>query len=108
MKKGDIVLIQFPFTDLKGSKNRPAVVLWTNHLDVMVCFITSELKWKDEQDMTVLPDEYNGLKTVSLIRISKIATLDIGLVLGILGSLSSNQINILNKSITRLLQLGST
>jgi mRNA interferase MazF len=27
MKKGSVILIPFPFTDLKGSKIRPAVVL---------------------------------------------------------------------------------
>lgn len=27
MKKGDIVLIPFPFSDLSGAKNRPAVIL---------------------------------------------------------------------------------
>ncbi len=36
MKKGDVVLIHFPFTDLKGNKNRPAVVLLETENDVTV------------------------------------------------------------------------
>jgi len=30
MTKGDIVLITFPFTDLSGTKLRPAIVLFQN------------------------------------------------------------------------------
>ena len=51
MKKGDIVLIPFPFTDLSGSKLRPAVALYVNDLDVTVSFITSNLRWKNEFDL---------------------------------------------------------
>jgi hypothetical protein len=32
MKKGSVILIPFPFTDLKGSKIRPAVVLSKSEL----------------------------------------------------------------------------
>jgi hypothetical protein len=39
----------FPFTDLKGSKNRPAVVLYSNSVDVTICFITTELKWQRKE-----------------------------------------------------------
>jgi mRNA interferase MazF len=105
MKKGNIVLIPFPFTDLKGNKNRPAVVLYANDLDVTVCFITTELKWNEEFDIALNPTKLNGLKTNSLIRVGKIATIDTDLILGQLGDLTTNQIKELNASLINLLQL---
>jgi mRNA interferase MazF len=55
MTKGDIVLIPFPFSDLSGSKLRPAVVLVESELDITVCFITSPLKWQHSTDILVHP-----------------------------------------------------
>jgi mRNA interferase MazF len=43
MEKGDIVLITFPFTDLSGTKLRPALVLANTELDLTVSFITTQL-----------------------------------------------------------------
>ena len=105
MKKGSVVLIPFPFTDLKGSKIRPAVVLNSSGLDVTICFITSEFKWKTECDIFVLPSESNGLKVTSLIRTGKIATIDSALVLGELGALSDTEIAELDKGLKKFLQL---
>jgi len=105
MKKGSIVLIPFPFTDLKGNKIRPAVVLSSSVLDVTICFITSEFKWKTEYDISVFPSENNGLKVPSLIRIGKIATIDSSLVLGELGELSNIEIGELNIGLKKWLQL---
>ena len=101
MKKGSIILIPFPFTDLTGSKIRPAVVLNKIELDVTICFITSELRWKTKYDISILPSEDNGLKVPSLIRVSKIATIDSGLVLGELGKLSNIEITSLNKNLIK-------
>jgi len=42
MAKGDIVLITFPFTDLSGSKLRPAVILAETEEDLTVCFPSSQ------------------------------------------------------------------
>ena len=70
-----------------------------------VCFITSELKWQEEFDIMLIPTELNGLKTKSLIRVSKIATIDSDLVLGELGKLTTNETKKLNKSLTYLLQI---
>ena len=37
MAKGDIILVTFPFTDLTGSKLRPAVILAETAIDITVC-----------------------------------------------------------------------
>jgi mRNA interferase MazF len=84
MLKGDIVLITFPFTDLTGSKLRPAVILATNFEDITVAFISTQLYWKDVTDIILHPNIENGLKKESLIRVGKIATLDKGLAKGLL------------------------
>ena len=105
MKKGTVILIPFPFTNLKGSKIRPAVVLSLNGVDVTICFITSELKWKTEYDIYILPSMINGLKVPSLIRTGKIATIDTALVLGKLGELSNVEISELDNALKKLFQL---
>ncbi len=37
LQRGDIVIVAFPFTDLRGNKRRPAIVIGsgTNQLDVI-------------------------------------------------------------------------
>ncbi len=99
MAKGDIVLITFPFTDLSGSKLRPAVVISDNSLDLTVCFITTQIQWQESTDVLLLPNMVNGLKKQSLIRISKISTLDRKLVKGLLGKLSKTELADLNQKL---------
>lgn len=105
MVKGDILLITFPFTDLSGSKLRPTVVLADSELDVTVCFITTHLHWQNPTDLQLLPTLFNGLRKQSLIRTSKIATLDKTLAKGLLGRLTFIELNELNNKLKILLQL---
>jgi len=105
MVKGDIILITFPFTDLSGSKLRPTVVLSATELDVTVCFITTQLQWQELTDVPLLPTSFNGLRKQSLIRTSKIATLDKTLAKGLLGRLTHIELNNLNNKLKALLQL---
>lgn len=105
MPKGDIVLITFPFTDLSGSKLRPAVVLAQKNLDFTVCFITTQIQWQEQSDVILNPNSTNGLKATSLIRISKIATLDKSLSKGLLGRLNQNELSELNSKLKLLFQL---
>jgi mRNA interferase MazF len=105
MVKGDIVLITFPFTDLSGTKLRPAVVLVSNHLDITVCFITTQIQWQETSDIILVPSLMNGLRKPSLLRTSKIATLDNSLAKGLLGKLNTNEMEILNINLKKIFQL---
>ena len=105
MRKGDILLIPFPFTDLSGQKNRPALVLIASGTDVTVAFMTSQIKWQEEHDLKIEPSAGNGLKKTSLVRLNKLATIDKELVLGRLGSLSNKDVQQLNQNLIQLLQL---
>ncbi len=105
MKKGDIVLLSFPFTDLKGNKIRPALILVVSDLDVIVAFITAQFKWQNSNDILLEPNDFNGLKKTSLLRLSKITTIDKDLILGKLGELSAIDIENINKNLVAILEL---
>jgi len=105
MIKGDIILVPFPFTDLTGNKTRPALVLYKSNKDVTVAFISSQTLLTEATDLLLQPDNLNGLKRVSVLRVSKLATLDVDIVLGKLGELSTEQINAVNKSLRVLFQI---
>lgn len=105
MKKGDIVLIPFPFTDLSGSKNRPALVLVGGEVDVTLAFISTQLKWKEDTDVLLKPTKENGLKIESVVRLSKLATIDKELAIGRLGRIDSKTREQVNKNIIKILKL---
>lgn len=107
MRKGDILLIPFPFTDLRGQKNRPALVLVTTETDLTLAFITSQIKWQEKHDLKPEPSAENGLKKTSPVRLSKLATIDRGWAIGKLGSLSASEMKQLNQNLVQLFQLQS-
>jgi mRNA interferase MazF len=105
MAKGDILLIPFPFTDLSGNKLRPALVLAETSLDVTVSFITTQLQWQEHSDIILYPNIINGIKKTSLIRLTKIATINKLLIRGKMGSISQMQIIDLNQKLKIVLQI---
>ncbi|NPA37790.1 MAG: type II toxin-antitoxin system PemK/MazF family toxin [Chlorobi bacterium] len=105
MKKGDIVLLPFPFTDLSGVKTRPAIVLAQNDFDVTVAFITSQIHFKEGTDIVIDPSKDNGLKRTSLIRLNKIATIDKDIVLGKLGEIEEDVLMQINLNLKILFDL---
>jgi mRNA interferase MazF len=105
-KKGDIVLVPFPFTDLEGQKLRPAVVLGKNgDSDYIFCFISSQNNKVKPNEIKIQPDSKNNLKTESKIISSKICTLDQKVVIGQLGILTKEQIDKNNKNLRKIFSL---
>lgn len=85
MKRGDIKLTPFPFTDLSKSKVRPALIVSLNNRtnnDLIIAFISSVLDSGNHSKTDILIDskklffKETGLKTSSIIRTDKLATID--------------------------------
>lgn len=105
MTKGDIVLIPFPFTDLSGSKNRPALILISGKADITLAFISTQIKNKETTDILLEPSFENGLKKDSVVRLSKLATLDKDLAIGRLGRIDEATVKQVNKNLIQILKL---
>jgi mRNA interferase MazF len=105
MHKGDIVLVSFPFTDFSGYKIRPALVLYVSSRDVILSFITSQIQVHDTFDVLVTPSTENKLKKTSLIKLSKCVTVDKRNMLGLLGTLEKENIELINSKLIKLFEL---
>ena len=102
--KGKIVLVPFPFTDLTAAKLRPALVLFEGERDVVVAFISSRLPERASPGDVIVSDEHQafqltGLKTSSVIRLDKVATVLKDLVVGEIGEVG----DVLKREINRKL-----
>lgn len=81
-KVNDIVLVRFPFTDLVSTKKRPALVLSSAPLSeniqiYIVAMITSKIdSIKLRNDVILKEWEKSGLIHPSLVRLSKMTTVE--------------------------------
>jgi mRNA interferase MazF len=93
LARGDVVLVRFPFTDLSGSKLRPALIVGRPAGDdFIVAFITTRVATRDPRSAHLLqPSDMEfrttGLKVPSVIRLERLATLQRSLIQRRLGSI---------------------
>ncbi len=104
-RKGTVILVPFPFTDLKGSKVRPAVIISKEKIgnDLIVVFVTSQPKLSGKHVVLLQPSTTNGIKAPSKVVCSKIATLENTIVLGELGSLSKAEVGAIDRELRKVL-----
>lgn len=113
MKRGTIVLSKFPFTDLRSSKRRPAVVVSRDNnstIDFIVAFISSVIPVQlSETDLSF--DNHHkdfgksGLVKASVIKLDKLTTLNKSIFSGEIGSLSSDTLKEIDKRLKIALDL---
>jgi mRNA interferase MazF len=100
--KGDVVVIPFPFSDLSGSKRRPALVISNlEGNDLILCQITSK-NIKDDYAIELKDDDFEegALRQESNIRPNKIFTAYEDIILYKIGRLKSHKLQeIINKVI---------
>ena len=92
LRRGDIVLIPFPFTDLSSTKVRPGIVVSADSAsdDVVVAFISSVVPPEEGAAEFVLKEADDGfaatgLKKTSVFKMGKLVTLERSVVLRRLG-----------------------
>lgn len=108
MKKGDILSVQFPFSDMRNLKRRPALVVAVEAPDVTVAFITSNLAGRQPYDVVLQPNAVNRLRNISLVRVVKMATLDPSMIYGRVGELTAAELRQVDAGLRKALQLSDT
>ena len=103
VRRGTIVLVRYPFTDLSSIKVRPAVVVMPDQLmckldDVLCLFISSSMPAKTLSTDFVLEPNHpsfpkTGLNYRSVFRTHKLALLHKSLVLRVLGEMDKDLMN---------------
>ena len=99
MQRGDIVLVDFPYSDHTGSKMRPALVVqsdvWNQRLNTtMLAGITSNLHRRVGDptqyfiDLETTDGQQSGLHFNSAVRCDKLITSNQSRIQGIIGRLS--------------------
>lgn len=99
VKRGDVVMVNWIFSDQTGSKRRPALVmqadLYNQSLDdTILALITGSARRRVgaasqlEIDISTPDGQKSGLKLNSVVQCENLVTIDQGLILNIRGSLS--------------------
>ena len=74
-KVGDVVSVEFPFSDFQAHKRRPGLVLACRDVDLLVARVTTHPP-RDTSDVALTRWAEAGLPRASTIRLAKLATID--------------------------------
>jgi len=110
-KRGEIWLVRFPFTDLRSSKLRPALVWAIHREDVILVGLFSRIPAGPKRKTWIVIEEQDSdfhrtnLKKTSLIRAEKIAVVHKSVFRKKLGKLPLGLIEEVEKALKRALMI---
>jgi mRNA interferase MazF len=111
-KKGDVILVPFPFSDQTTAKKRPAVIISSDAYnntsqDLVIMAITGQTRSRLVIGEFLIEDwQGAGLLKSSAVK-SAISTIERRLVMKLLGNFSSRDLATLEKALKELLDLKS-
>jgi len=108
IQEGQIVLFRFPQTNQTLGKLRPALVLRKlpgPYDDWLICMISSQLSQQILTFDEVINEEdadfkESGLKTPSVIRISRLAVVDRNVLLGTIGNIDTERLTLIKNRLS--------
>ena len=105
--RGEVVLIRYPFSDLSGSKIRPAVVVSSSHpsQDIMIVPLTSKTSSLFPGEFVLTDWSVAGLNVTSAVK-RGVYTVQGNLVAKSVGFLSKTDLKTLESSLRQWLALG--
>ncbi len=104
--KGDVIVIPFPFSDLSGSKRRPALVLANlQGDDIILCQITSQ-HINDDYAIPLMNTDFSegSLPVNSNIRPNRIFTADKNIIIKKVGNILDNKMESVIESVHNIIK----
>lgn len=105
-KQGDIILIPFPYSDLTGSKKRPAIIISNSNLkgEDFICSLITSNSPKD--GLLIKTNSFNEAKLPfkSWIKPQRIFTIDKKIIIKKLASVNDKFYEELEKSVFNLIK----
>jgi mRNA interferase MazF len=89
IQPGDFWVAEIPFTDGRGSKKRPVLVLWLDGFDVVAAAVTSAAA-RTSRDVPLADWQASGLRAASTVRLSRLDCLEQSLFIARIGNISTN------------------
>jgi len=111
-RRGEMVLVAFPFTDLAATKLRPALIVSSdafnaNSSDAILVAVTSQISKRmptSDHTLSIEDQRQAGLPKPSMVKLGKIVTLDQRLIRKKLGKISDPTLSLLTLKLHKLLE----